>query len=344
MAKSMKDQLKESVDKKPKKKKELEGNTETMISTGSTLLDLAISGGRVRGGGVPLGIIMEIRGLEGLGKSTLLCEMGGDIIRKKGEMEYDDNEGRITNAFANIYGLDLKDVTYHRSDTVVELFEKVRKFSEKDNPIMGYFSDSIAALSTDMELGDGDKMGGRKAKELSQELRKIARIIRTKNILLAVTNQLRMTMNAFGKKYTTSGGKALGYYSSLILEMTRPLRNHAYYTEVETKGKTVKIQRGIKTEVEVTKSSIWKPKRKAEIYIDPDYGIDDIRGNLQFIKDYTDNKVYTLNEEKLDKSLDKSIEMVEKDNLEDKLKEETIDLWESIEKASVVERKPKKRS
>jgi RecA/RadA recombinase len=346
MAKSMKKQLKDSVKTPVKEKKKRKGTTDIMISTGSTTLDLAISGGRVRGGGVPLGILMEVRGLSGLGKSTLLCEMGGDVLRKKGKIGYDDNEGRITNNFANIYGLDLSDAEYNRSDTVTEMFSRIKKFSEKDAPILGYFSDSIAALSTSMEMDTdgGDKMGGRKAKELSQELRKITRLISDTNILLAVSNQLRMTMASFGKKYTTSGGMAINYYASLILEMTKPLQNHFYYTEVETEGKKVKIQRGIKTSVDVVKSSIWKPHRNAFVYIDPDYGIDDLRGNLQFIKDYTDNDMYTLDGvEKLHTSMDKSIKMVEDGDLEDILKNATIDLWETIEARSIVKRKPKKR-
>ena len=66
-----------------------------MISTGSTLLDLIISGTRVRGGGLPGGILVEIFGPSGTGKTVLLCEIGGVIQRQNGDVRYGDPEARL---------------------------------------------------------------------------------------------------------------------------------------------------------------------------------------------------------------------------------------------------------
>ena len=75
-----------------KEKKKYDGNDEVMISTGSTLLDLAISGGRKRGGGLPGGILVEIFGPSGCGKTVLLCEIAGGVQRQKGKIMFRDPE------------------------------------------------------------------------------------------------------------------------------------------------------------------------------------------------------------------------------------------------------------
>ncbi len=96
-------------------------------------------------------------------------------------------------------------------------------------------------------------------------------------------------------------------------------------------------------QIEVFKNSVWKPYRTAPLTILFDYGVDDIRQNLQFIKDYTDNTTYTVKDKKLNASLEKSIQIVERDNLELVLQDEVIDLWEYIESKFDSNRKNKKR-
>ena len=100
---------------------------------------------------------------------------------------------------------------------------------------------------------------------------------------------------------------------------------------------------GIKTTIEVYKNSIDKPYRTAPIYIIFDYGIDDIRANLQFIKDFTKQTIYTVDDIKLDKSMEKSILMVEEQELEKQLQEQVIDLWEEIETKFESDSRSKKR-
>ena len=317
----------------PKKPAEYDGNTETMISTGSTLLDLAISGGRVRGGGIPGGILIEAFGPSGSGKTVLLCEIAGAIQRHGGQIMFHDPEARINNQFAAMFGLDAADMDYSSPDTVTEVFGGVRSWEpESIKKINGIFTDSLAALSTNLEMtkDEGDKMGMRRAKEFSEELRKTCRIIKQRNLLMVCSNQVRVNADAgpYGQKYISPGGESIGFYSSLRLRFSRPEK---IKMEQTVAGKKVTRVIGVETQIEVFKSSIWKPYRSAPLTILFDYGIDDIRQNLQFIKTYTKNTVYTVNEEKLDVSLEKSIRKVEELGLIDDLKEQTIDLWESIE-------------
>ena len=152
------------------------GDAAYVTSTGSTLLDLAISGTRIRGGGIPAGILVEIFGPSSSGKTVLLCEIAG-YVQKKGEVMFNDPEGRLNKQFASIFGLRIKDKNYAQPDTVPEIFKAVRDWKPGDGH-HGIFADSLAALSTDLEMGkEGDKMGMRRPKEFSEELRKTCRML-----------------------------------------------------------------------------------------------------------------------------------------------------------------------
>lgn len=344
--KTLSTQIKEHVKEAPKKKSELQGNTETMISTGSTLLDLAITGGRVYGGGLPGGIFVEVFGPSGSGKTVLLCEIAGSVQRTGGDVRFDDPEARLNKQFAKMFDFDTKDLEYDTPDKVTDIFANIRKWEPKtDGKIHGTFTDSLAALSTDTEINkdEGDKMGMRRAKEFSEGFRKNARILKQKNYLMVCSNQVRENQDAtnkFAPKYKSTGGFAIGFYSSLRLRATNPEK---ISKEIKFNGKVVKGVIGVRTIFEVFKSSVWMPFRKAPVTIIFDYGVDDIRENLQYIKDYTKNTMYMIKDIKLNASLDKSIKMVEDQNLEDVLKEEVIKLWSLIQSKFESDRKKKKR-
>ena len=328
-----------------KAKKEYEGNLETMVSTGSTLLDLAISGGRVRGGGIPGGLFVEVFGPSSAGKTVLLCEIAGAVQRMGGSVRFDDPEARLNKTFAQLFDLNTDDIDYDMPDKVTDVFANIRKWEPKGKgKIHGTFTDSLAALSTDIEMDneDGDKMGMRRAKEFSEGLRKNARLLKQKNYLMVASNQVRENADAgkYAVKYKSTGGFAIGFYASLRLRASNPEK---IKDKVKVAGREVTRVIGVRTEFEVFKSSIWKPYRTAPVTIIFDYGIDDIRENLQFIKDFTKNTTYMVGDVKLDVSMEKSIQMVEKNGLEKELREEVIDLWESIEGKFEKERKPKKR-
>jgi RecA/RadA recombinase len=339
LSKQMMKRVNKPVESKPKYK----GNTETMISTGSTLLDLAISGGRVHGGGLPGGILVEIFGPSGSGKTVLLCEIAGGIQRKKGEIQYHDPEARLNKDFAELFDMFIKKEDYHTPNTIPEVFSKVREWEPKDpKKINGILADSLAALSTDMEMEKEDKMGGRRAKEFSQELRKTARVLAANNLLMVCSNQVRQKMDAgpYEAKYISPGGEAIGFYSSLRL---RTFGKKNIMQSEKIAGKEMKRAVGVTTQIEVFKSSIWKPSRIAPITILFDYGIDDIRENLQFIKTWTKNTTYTCQGEKLGNSLAGAIQYIEEEDMETQLREEVIELWMEIEERFSSNRKKKKR-
>ena len=341
-----KDSLSKQVAKRAKepvkKVNDYDGNTEVMISTGSTLLDLAISGGRVHGGGLPGGILVEIFGPAGSGKTVLLCEIAGGIQRAGGEIMFHDPEARLNKQFAAMFDMDIDKISYTTPDTIPEVFGGVRKWQPESTSINGVLADSLAALSTNLEMDndDGDKMGMRRAKEFSEELRKTARILVQRNLLLVCSNQIRETMNTVGPKYKPPGGEAIGFYSSLRL---RTIIVKKLKVKKTVAGKDVERIVGITIEIEVSKSSIWKPHRSAPVTILFDYGIDDIRENLQFIKQYSKATTYVFKEEKLDISLSKSIKIIEERGLEKELREEVISLWEEIESKFTETRKKKVR-
>jgi recombination protein RecA len=326
------------------KKPEYDGNFGKVISTGSTLLDLAISGGRVRGGGLPGGILVEIFGPSGSGKTVLLSEIAGAVQRQGGEIMFHDPEARLDPQFAKLFGMELDEKDYKRPNKVPEVFKAVRAWEPTNkNIINGVFADSLAALSTTTEMDneDGDKYGMRRAKEFSEESRKTCRVLAQNNYLMVCSNQVRVNMDAgpYGQKYITPGGEAIGFYSSLRL---RTKVKEKIKEERRIAGKEVSRIVGVEVQVEVFKSSIWKPFHVAPITILFDYGIDDIRQNLQFIKDYTKMTVYGVNGEGLGRSIDEAIGAVENEHLENALKDEVIDLWEEIEGKFKQERRPKR--
>lgn len=342
------DQMKEKAGKEPDKEKiggDYGGNDETMVSTGSTLLDLAISGGRKRGGGIPGGIFVEIFGPSSAGKTVLLCEIAGSVQRQGGQVMFKDPEARLDKTFAAMFDVKVDEIDYSTPNTVPEVFAPIRSWEPKsDKVVNGIFADSLAALSTDMELADKDKYGMRRAKEFSEELRKTCRTLKDRNMLLVGSNQIRTNVDAglFEEKFKAPGGHAPEFYASLRLRFSSPKKLKKKKT---IRGKAFEKVYGVESRVEVYKSSVWQPYGIARLPILFDYGIDDIRSNLQFVKDYTNNTVYTLDGQDLHNSMNKSIKMVEEMGREgvETLKNETIDLWEEIQGKFKIERKSKMR-
>lgn len=342
-ASALSEQMKRKYAEKPEKtkRKEYDGDDHNTISTGSTLLDLAISGGRFREGGLPTGILVEIFGPSGSGKTVLLCQIAGNVQKRSGNVMFHDPEARLNKQFARMFHLNTDDIEYTVSDTVPQVFKSVRAW-EPDGELNGVFADSLAALSTDMEMDEdkGDKMGMRRAKEFSEETRKTCRIITQKNLLMVCSNQVRVNVDAgpYGQKYTTPGGEAIGFYASLRLRCMRPTKIRE---KKKVKGKEHSRVIGVETEIEVFKSSVWKPFHTASLYIVYDYGIDDIRGNLRYLKTNSGKSVYELNGRNLGKSLNQAIAIVEEENLERELKDAVIDLWNEIEEKFDSNRKPR---
>ena len=335
-----------------------------MLSTGSTLLDCAITGKRVHGGGVPGGILVEIYGPSGKGKTAIAVEIGASAQAKGGTCRFNDPEGRLDQEYASQYGLQMDKSNYTASDTVEDVFEDLEWWFKKDlptNKIHVYICDSLAALSTNVEMADGDKAGMMRAKALSQMTRRIARKVSNKNRLVIFTNQVRQkpSMGGFGgPTETTPGGEAIKFYASLRMRVGSVSQHNKI--EVTKKVRGVEVDRivGINSMVHISKNSCDSPFREAQITIIFDYGLDDVRANLEFIKQFQEAedaapedqvegkskkmKAYVIGDYKTVR-LANAISHVEENNLQRQLREDAIALWKEIEAHFAVNRKPKLR-
>lgn len=310
---------------------------DSVVSTGSTLLDLAISGKRRRGGGVPGGIMMEIFGGEGSGKTAILAEICASVQSHDGEAKFLDPEARLDKEYARIYQMNLEIADYSRPDTVTEIFDAISSWKPKNNKVINVIAtDSLAALSTELEMTKGDKMGMKRAKEFSTGFRITARQIVSNNWLLACTNQTRQ--GDYGE--VTPGGKAIAFYSSLRLRVTQ---KELIYQEKDFNGTKIKKAIGIHSNIYVKKSTVDDPYREVPIYIIFGYGIDDIRANLQYYKDMMGLSTYACPDGKTYQALNAAIGYIEKNQLQNDLKEKVIDLWEEIESKFNLNRMKKER-
>lgn len=331
--------IKKSSKKKPKKP--FEPKFSKVISTGSTLLDLAISGKRVRGGGIPGGVVCEFYGPSQSGKTSILAELAASCESRGGEVEFKDPEARLDIGYCGIYGLDMKDYmrreAYTKPDTVSELFNSFVEWDpENEDAVNIQCCDSLAALSTNLELEKGDKMGMRRAKEFSEGLRKTCRIIEKKNWVIACSNQVRQ--GEYGD--VTIGGKAIPFYASIRVSLKQKTRVEK--RKKLTSGKEIVKIVGIITECTVVKT-VDEPYRIAPIHIIFNYGLDDIRANLQWLKDMNKWSAYKVPGDKSFRGLDQAVRYVEENKLIKEIRNQVIDLWEEIEGRFNTDRPKKKR-
>ena len=265
------------------------------ISTGSTMLDLAIA--NRPNGGVAVGKITELNGLEGSGKSLIGSHLLASTQKKDGIAVYIDTESAVSQEFLRAIGVDTKKMLYVHLETVEEIFDtietivtKIRE-SNKDK-LVTILVDSLAAASTKQEMDtDFDKDGWATAKAIiiSKAMRKITQMIARQKVALVFTNQLRQKLGVmFGDPWTTSGGKALPFHSS-----TRVRFKNAGQIK-DKKNNTI----GIKIKGQVIKNRLGPPMRTAEFPLYFDKGIDNYGSWLTVMKEHKICKVggswYTL--------------------------------------------------
>ena len=255
------------------------------ISTGSSMLDLAIS--NREDGGIAVGRITEINGLESSGKSLLASHILAETQKKGGIAVYMDTETSVSRDFLEAIGVDVSKLLYLHFECVEDIFEaiediitKVRE-SDKDR-LVTILVDSLAATSTKVEIeADFGKDGyaTTKAIVISKALRKITQMIGRQKVSLVFTNQLRQKLGVmFGDPWTTSGGKALAFHSSVRIR----LKNMGQIkTKVNGKDRTI----GIKVRAQIVKNRMGPPLRAADFEIYFERGIDNYGSWLGVMKE-----------------------------------------------------------
>ena len=251
------------------------------ISTGSSTLDLAIS--NRPDGGIAVGRITEINGLESSGKSLLGAHILAETQKKDGIAVYIDTETSVSQQFMEVIGIDLNKMLYLHLETVEEIFEAIEEIvtqvreSDKDRCVT-ILVDSLAAASTKVEMeADYDKDGWATSKAIiiSKAMRKITQMIGKHNVALVFTNQLRQKLGVmFGDPWTTSGGKALPFHASTRIR----LKNLGQIKD--TKKNTI----GMKCRAQIVKNRLGPPLRHADYDMYFDRGIDNYGGWLTVMK------------------------------------------------------------
>ena len=253
------------------------------VSTGSTMLDLAIS--NKPNGGIAVGRITELNGLESSGKSLLGAHILAETQRKGGVAVYIDTETSVSTEFLGAIGVDVESMLYLHLETVEDIFQAVEEIvskvreSDKDR-LVTILVDSLAAATTKVELeADFDKDGWATAKAIiiSKAMRKITQMIGRQKVALVFTNQLRQKLGVmFGDPWTTSGGKALPFHASTRIR----LKNTGQIKD--TKKNTI----GIKMRAQVIKNRLGPPMRHADFNLYFETGIDNEGSWLTVLKDH----------------------------------------------------------
>ena len=188
------------------------------VPTGSLSLDIALGVG-----GVPKGRIIEIYGPESSGKTTVALHMVAEVQKRGGIAGFIDAEHALDPVYAKNIGVDIDNLYISQPDNgeqALEITETMVRSGAVDIIIV----DSVAALVPKAEIdGDmGDSHVGLQARLMSQALRKLTAIISKSNCVVIFINQLREKVGVmFGNPETTTGGRALKFYSSIRLDVRR---------------------------------------------------------------------------------------------------------------------------
>lgn len=245
-------------------------NVKEFISTGVDVLDLAIS--NKPHGGLPVGRIVEITGLEQTGKSVFCASVIAETQKKGGLGVFIDTENAVSKEFFKMLGVDTSPdkFLYGSISTIEDVFETIetvilKSNEKKNNRLVTICVDSIAATTTAVEMESGFSKDGyatTKALVISKAMRKLTQLVGSGRYLLVFTNQLRQILNAqaFADQWTAPGGKSIPFHASVRIR----LANTGKIT-LKAKGTGgVDLVVGQNIQAKIVKNRMGPPNTKAD--------------------------------------------------------------------------------
>lgn len=320
-----------------------------LIPTGSTLMNLALSGNKT--GGYSIGKFSNLIGDSHAGKSILALNMLAECCYRKRFKDYDliYDDVEVANEFdiGYLFGekaakrIDLSII----SDTAEDFYGNIYRKIQKGKPFI-YVLDTFDAIASEEDRDRANQFakkgkisgtyGTSKPKLASEMFRTIKSDIKKVEAFLLILSQTRdnIGFGAMFRPKTRAGGKALKFYSS-----------HEIWLAVKRAEKINGVIVGSYTEFKITKNKLTGKKRSVDIPIFDDYGIDDISANIDFLVEnkFWEKKKNTIIAEQfnLEGSKKKIVSVIEKKNMEPALIDLTADCWNKIEESLKLNRKPR---